>query len=112
MQLTQAERKMISLESSYRVQRNCCTMISVFCVLPLLFAIGVALVSFLRSPGHIEIIIRVILQTDWGSLAPMLNILLVFCFLAYRAQAKLTLIAHLKHHAGTERSEPVVPANG
>jgi len=116
MQLTQSERKLIGMETSYRVQRNCCTIFSVFCVLPLFFGIGYTILGLLRFRDHIDILMRVMLEADWGSLwgslFPMLTILLVFCFFAYRAQSKLTLIAHLKHHLETERSEPVAAPTG
>jgi len=106
MQLTLSEKKLFSLETSYRVQRACCTTFAVFCALPLLFGFGLIAVSLVRGHSHIDILTREMLDTDWSPMFPNLTTLLLFCFLGYRADSKLAIIAHLKHHLESERNEP------
>ncbi len=112
MKLTYAERKLINLENSYRVERTTFTLLSVLSALPLLEGIGATILGLFRFRNDLGILRDLMLEADWNSLFPALCILLLFCFLAYRAQSKLTLINYLKRHLETQGCEPIAVPSG
>lgn len=112
MKLTQSERRLIKLENSYRVQRTIFTVLSVWSALPLLHAMGTVILWMFKFRNRLNIILDAMLEVDWSQVYPALAVLLSLCFLAYRAQSKLTLIDYLKRNGETQCSELAAAPNG
>ena len=105
-ELTKHEKRMISREHSYRNERAGAGVFALLTGLPLLFyAIVIAYyrLRFPETPNHVPIHWEVFRNSGLPSL--------LFFFFAYRAQTKLWMIEHLKHHITEEIRSSEPPAS-
>ena len=106
MELTNRELKLIERENSYRAERTGCAAFAVLFGLPFAFLVFVAAKCWLDAfPDNQHIFSEVWGDYDFSRLYGSALLFMVLLFLAYRAQSKLTLIKHLKHHMSEPDNE-------
>jgi hypothetical protein len=112
MKLTKAEQRLCSKEHSYRAERALFGTLTVVSGIMYPFLIWTIARNWWASfPGKQSEFWTILKQLDWQGMAPGALIFLLFFFLAYRAQAKLSLIKHLEFHLKESREREIAANN-
>ena len=99
MKLTDKEMKLIDKEYSYRAQRTGYLGFAIIFSLPIAILTIIACKVWLDYiPENQHVFAEFWRNFDYSKLKSSALFFIVFFFLGYRAQSKLTLIRHLKQH--------------
>ncbi len=112
MKLTTTEQKLCSKEHSYRAERALFgTLAAVSGIMYPFLIWSITRTWWASFPDKQSQFWGILTQLDWQGMAPGALLFLVFFFLAYRAQSKLSLIKHLESHLKKSRETEIAANN-